>query len=179
MQSACSARDGPHSAAATRSTRHCVSSARRAAGLSGLLSTWTPLRARFLAHMRTAVGGDQDGGEIGAEAPAQLLDRLDAVAVVEMVVDQETVGRHLGFHDGGGRGREVGRLEHPAAPAAEQRVHAVEDGEVVVDAQHGNVRKVARDRASRAVRGGCWLTGRPHGRAAPRPRTASRGRPPR
>ena len=46
-------------------------------------------RARFLAHMRRAVGGDQDRRQVGAEAPAQRRDRLDAVAGVEVIVDQQ------------------------------------------------------------------------------------------
>ena len=40
-----------------------------------------------------AVGGDQDGRQIGAEAPAQRGDGIDAVAVVEMIVDQQAVRR--------------------------------------------------------------------------------------
>jgi len=32
--------------------------------------------AGVLAHMRASVGGDQDCGKVGAEAPAQVRDRL-------------------------------------------------------------------------------------------------------
>src|SRR5439155_24629327 len=39
--------------------------------------------ARLLPHARAAVGGDQDGGEIGAETPTQRTDSSDAVAIVE------------------------------------------------------------------------------------------------
>ena len=52
--------------------------------------------ARLLAHVRAAVGGDQDRGQVGAEAVAQRGDRRDAVAVVEVIVDQQAVGRTLG-----------------------------------------------------------------------------------
>ena len=69
-----------YSAAATRCTRHCASSARSAAGLSGLLQHLDVVRARLLAHRGRAVGGDQDRRQVGAEAPAQRGDRLDAVA---------------------------------------------------------------------------------------------------
>ena len=48
-------------------------------------------RARFLAHARAAVGGDEDRRQVGAEAPAQRRDRLDAVAAVEVIVDQHAV----------------------------------------------------------------------------------------
>ena len=46
-----------YSAAATRCTRHCASSARSAAGFTGLLSTWMSCSARILAHcgLRSAV----------------------------------------------------------------------------------------------------------------------------
>ena len=51
--------------------------------------------SRLLAQMQAAVGGDQDGRQIGAETPAQLHDGLEAVAVIEVIVDQQTVGRGL------------------------------------------------------------------------------------
>ena len=90
-------------------------------------------------------------GEIGAEPAAQLVDRLDAVAAVEVVVDQEPVRRHLGFRNDRDRARKVGCLEHAAAPTVEQRLHAVEDGKIVVDAQHRDARKRdAIDLAQRA-----------------------------
>ena len=49
------ARTDRYSAAATRSTRHCAISARSAAGLSGLCSTWMPCARASLAH-RAASG---------------------------------------------------------------------------------------------------------------------------
>jgi hypothetical protein len=45
--------------------------------------------------------------------------------------------------DGGDRGLEVGRLQHAAAPAAEQRLHAVEHLGIVVDAQHRDAGELA------------------------------------
>ena len=52
-------------------------------------------RARFLAHRRRAVGGDQDRRQVRAEAPAQRRDRVDAVAAVEVIVDQQSVRHRL------------------------------------------------------------------------------------
>ena len=49
-------------------------------GLERLVQHLDVARARFLAHQRRAVGGDQDRRQVGAEAPAQRRDRLDAVA---------------------------------------------------------------------------------------------------
>ena len=44
------------------------------------------------AHPRAPVRGDQDPGEIGAKPMAQLANDLNAVAIVEVVIDQEGVG---------------------------------------------------------------------------------------
>ena len=71
----------------------CAISARSAAGLIGLLSTWTSCLRGLRRARAGAVGGDQDRRQVGAEAPAQLDDGLDAVAVVEVVVDQQAVRR--------------------------------------------------------------------------------------
>ena len=76
------------------------------------------------------------GNASAAETPAQFGDRRDAVAAVEVVVDQKSVGFETARIDRRQRFGEVGRLEHAAAPAAEQRLHAVENGALVVDAQH-------------------------------------------
>ena len=93
MTAAARCRAISYSAAATRCTRHCVEQRAQGGRLERLVEHLDAVRARFLAHVRAAVGGDQDGGEIGAEAPAQLGDRLDAVALVEMVIDQQAVRR--------------------------------------------------------------------------------------
>ena len=85
-----------YSAATTRCTRHCVSSARKRRRLDRLVEHLDAVGARLLAHVRAAVGGDQDGGEVGAEAVAQRGDGLDAVAVVEVIVDQEPIQATLG-----------------------------------------------------------------------------------
>ena len=125
---------GRHLAAATRCMRHCVSSARSAAGLTGLLSSWMPC-ARASSRtcgLRSAV--IRMAGRSAPKRRRSVGDGVDAVAVVEVVVDQEAVER--------GRRRrydaiavvEIGR-DHAAAPAGEQRLHAVEDRRVVVDAQ--------------------------------------------
>src|SRR4051812_41146519 len=45
-------------------------------------------RTCLVAHQRRPVGGDQYRGQIVAEAPTQCRDRLDAVAAIEMVIDQ-------------------------------------------------------------------------------------------
>ena len=132
-----------YSAAATRCTRHCASSARSAAGLIGLLQHLDVARARLVAHARRAVGGDQDRRQVGAEAPAQRGDRLDAVAVVEVIVDQQPVRRACASAIAAIARCEIGRLEHAAAPAAEQRLHAVEDLRLVVDAQHRDAGELA------------------------------------
>ncbi len=77
--------------AATRCTRHCVISARSDAGFTGLLSTMHAVGAGFLAHMARAVGGDQDRRDMTAEAAAQFGDGGNAVAAVEVIVDQKPV----------------------------------------------------------------------------------------
>ena len=81
--------------ATRRCTRHCAISARSAAGLSGLLQHLNVLLARGVAHMRRTVGGDQDRRQFGAEPAAQLDDGIEAVAAVEMIIDQKAVGRGL------------------------------------------------------------------------------------
>ena len=66
------------------------------------------LLARRGAHVRAAVGGDQDRRNVLAEAAADVADRGDAVAAVEVVVDQQSGDalcrgfhrRHRGFRVG-------------------------------------------------------------------------------
>ena len=45
--------------------------------------------------------------------------------------------------DRGNRGWQIGGLQHLTAPAAEQRLHAVENLRIVVDAQHGHAGELA------------------------------------
>ena len=63
--------------------------------------------------------------------------------LVEMIVDQQAVRRALASLDGGERRLQIRRLEHLAAPAAQQRLHAVENRRLVVDAQHGDAGELA------------------------------------
>ena len=100
------------------------------------------VRAGLFAHMRAPIGCNQDGCEIGTEAATQLVDGGYTVAVVEVVIYQETVRRYFGFCGDRYGGREIRRLEDPAAPAPEQRFHAVEYRQVIVDAQNGDARKL-------------------------------------
>ena len=62
-------------------------------GLERLAQHLNVVLARLVAHVRRAVGGDQDRRQVGAEPAAQLDDGVDAVAVVEMIIDQQAVGR--------------------------------------------------------------------------------------
>jgi len=73
---------------------------------------------------------------VTAETAAQLGDRRNAVAAVEMIVDQQPVRFEAACVHGGQRRSQVHRGEDLAAPAAEQFLHAVQNGAVVVDAQH-------------------------------------------
>ena len=79
-----------YSAATICWVRHWPSRARSDAGLTGLLSTAIFSSPRRGPHMRTAVGGDQDRRNVFAEPVANVPDRGDAVAAVEMIVDQKT-----------------------------------------------------------------------------------------
>jgi DNA-binding NarL/FixJ family response regulator len=106
-------------------------------GLERFAQHLNVLLAGGVAYMRRAVGGDQDRRQLSAEPAPQLDDGVEAVALVEMIIDQKAVGRDLRLGDRINSGREVRRFEHPAAPAAEQRVHAVQHLGLVVDAQHG------------------------------------------
>src|SRR5262249_60478939 len=84
-------------------------------------------RAGVLAHARAAVGGDQDRRQFGTELPAQLNDSVDAVAVGEVIIDQQPIRPRLGAGDRRLRAAHIGGGEHAAAPSAEQGLHAVED----------------------------------------------------
>jgi hypothetical protein len=102
--------------------------------------------------MRAPIGCNQDGCEIGTEAATQLIDGAYTVAVVEVVIYQETVRRYFGFCGDRYGGREIRRLEDPAAPAPEQRFHAIEYRQVIVDAQNRDARKLhAVDLTSHAL----------------------------
>src|SRR5262249_59394680 len=60
------------------------------------------------------------------------------VALVELITHRQPIRRNLGFGDDGDRRFEVRRLEDPAAPSREQRLHSIENCEVIVDAQYGD-----------------------------------------
>ena len=66
--------DECYSAAAFIATESCVSQARIEAGRTGLFCSATPSRSAC-AHFRRTVGGDQKGGDIGAEMGADGPDR--------------------------------------------------------------------------------------------------------
>ena len=92
------------------------------------------MRAGFVAHPRASVGGDQDRRQILAQVLAHARDRGDAIAVVEVVVDQQAVRAQRTLFDGRQCRRGVAGLDHTTAPTAEQRFHAVEDRRLVIDA---------------------------------------------
>ena len=145
-----------HSAAATRCTAPLREQRAQRRRLDRLVEHLDAVRPRLLAHVRAPVGGDEDGREVGAESPPQWRDRLDAVAVVEVVIYQKAVGRYFCFRDDRQRRLEIRGLEDPAAPAAQQRFHAIENREVVVDAQHGD----AGELHVVATRGPRWMLAR-------------------
>ena len=72
----------------------------------------------FFAHMQRAVRGDEDGGNLASEAAAQFGDDGDAVAAVEVIVDQKTVRLETACLDGRQGLDEIGCLEGAATPAA-------------------------------------------------------------
>ncbi len=86
-------RHHPPSAATICWVRHCPSTARSEAGFTGLLSTAMFSSRAAARTLRAAVGGDQDRRNVLAEAAADVADRGDAVAAVEMVVDQQARSR--------------------------------------------------------------------------------------
>src|ERR1700728_344132 len=98
----------------------------------------TPRRrvAGAIADVRGAVGGDEDRRQVAIEAPAQLRDGDDAVGAVEMIIDEKPVRLETASLHRGERGGEVGRREHAAAPTTQQGLHAVQNGPLVVDAEH-------------------------------------------
>src|SRR5262252_3398776 len=61
--------------------------------LDGLVEYLDCEGARGLAHIRGAIGGYEHGRNFRSEQPPQLGDRFDAVAVVEMIVNQESARR--------------------------------------------------------------------------------------
>ena len=103
--------------------------------LDRLVEQLDALCACFLAHRGAAIGGDQNRGR-AREAAAQLRNGLDAVLLAEMLVDEHCIWRTFALDERGQRRRQVCRLDDAAAPAAEQHLHAVKDGRLVVDAQH-------------------------------------------
>ena len=147
-----------YSAAATR----CIAPLReqRAQGrrLERLVEHLDGVRAGILAHMRAAVGGDQDGGEVGAEAPAQFGDRIDAIALVEMVVDQQAVRRDLGFrNDRDCRRRDPGALKtrQPQPPSSVSMPSRMARSL----SMHRTVMPDSCTRSTSRATRWCWLTG--------------------
>ena len=59
-----------------------------------------------------------------------------------MVIHQKTVRRYFGFSGDCYGGRRIRRLQDPATPAPEQRFHAVENCQIIVDAQNGDAREL-------------------------------------
>src|SRR3984885_1299744 len=94
------------------------------------------LGAGFIAYMQRAVGGNHERGHLTAEPAPQFGDCRDAVAAVEVVVDQQGIRFETARLHRRQRLGEIGGFERAAAPAAKQRLHAVEDGAFVVDAEH-------------------------------------------
>ena len=78
-----------YSAATICCARHWPSSARSEAGFTRLVEHRDVFLARGGPHIRAAIRGDQDRRDVLAEAAADLADRGDAVAAVEMIVDQK------------------------------------------------------------------------------------------
>ena len=56
-------------------------------------------RARLLADMHRAVSGDEDRRQIPAETATQFRDSDNAVAGVEVVVNEKSVGQKAGAFD--------------------------------------------------------------------------------
>ncbi len=77
------------------------------------------------------------------------------VPLVEMIIDQEPVERRRRCDRHRDRGGKVRRLQHPAAPAAQQRLHAVEHLGLVVDAQHGDAGELGAVGRGAVARNAC------------------------
>src|SRR5579875_1057848 len=64
--------------------------------------------------------------------------------MIEMIIDQESGRRGWSFGDGRECLGEAGGLDGFASPTAQKRLHAVEHGGLVVDAQGRDAGKLAR-----------------------------------
>ena len=87
--------------------------------------------------MRAAIGGDQDRRNVLAEATADGTDGGDAVAAIEMVIDENTgeaAARGLDFGDRLHRRFRIGHRNHIRSPRLQQCLHAIENRRVVLDA---------------------------------------------
>ena len=77
-------------------------------------------------------------------AAPEFYDCLDAVPVVEMIVDQEPIRHQWTFLDNGKRRLQIWRLEDFTAPASQERFHAVEHRRFVVDSKRRDADELAR-----------------------------------
>jgi tRNA(Ile)-lysidine synthetase-like protein len=111
-------------------------------GLDRLVQQLNAFGTRLFAHAGAAVGGDQDRRQVTA-APAQRHDRLDAIATVEVVIDQQSIWHGRAFRNCRQRGGKIGRFDHRATPAVQQRLHAIEHRRFVVDAKRGGADELA------------------------------------
>ena len=73
-----------------------------------------------VAHLVRAIPGDENGGKVGAEPVPEFDDRVDAIALIEMVVDEQSIGRVAQRGDRCDGGIEVAGFEHLASPAGKQ-----------------------------------------------------------
>ena len=99
-------------------------------------------------------------GKSPPKPPPQRLHRLDAVAAVEVVIDQQAVRRRPGLAEHRQRALAVRRRNDFAAPAAQQGHHAIKDLGVVIDTNRDGAGELAgiggglrRDEAGRCRRG--------------------------
>ncbi len=157
--------------------------------LDRLVEEMRAFGAGFLAHMQRAVGGDQDrrdddGRGAGAvrRSPQRRCRRRDGSRP-----EGRRVRAPLASIAASASARSAA-LSDAAAPAAKQRLHAVENGALVVDAEHdrsvepsgveprqcaqlrraGNAASRAALRPRSANRGRQWISARPRSRARAR-----------
>src|SRR5215212_4776247 len=78
------------------------------------------------AHMRTSVCRNQDGWNVLPEPAANVADRSDAVAAVEMIIDEKTCNGSASGANGLDRGIRIGYRDDLCVPGAQQRLHAVQ-----------------------------------------------------
>ena len=93
------------------------------------------LRPCLRSQARVLVGGDEYRRHVGTEALPQLDDCLDAIALIEVIVNEKAIELRARV-GGGGKGlRQIRSLDDAAAPTAEQRRRSGDDGRLVVEAQ--------------------------------------------